>query len=242
MSASPAPATPPTPAKPEVPKATKTLSARNFAALADDETIGDVAQTMKSIDAAQAANARDIVDGIVAIADTAVGMTNVGSAFEAIVGETVSGQALTNGQRVIAGVSVAVAPLAIPFKILKGGKAGGSVANVAKGVSKIEDIATPITAKFGNFKCYECAEELVSAFKNSGIKGTKIEIIGDTAKWGNIISDTLKGKVISTNGKHVGVRVGDIVYDNIHKNGIPYKDWRQDFHSPAPLIPKFTEF
>ena len=142
MSASPAPATPPTPAKPEVPKATKTLSARNFAALEDDPTIGDVAQTMKSIDAAQAANARDNVDVFVATAMPG------GSAAEVIRGKTITGKEVPVSQRVMmAGIMM------LPFvpegagKLSKvGSKVNGEATPVAKAGSNLADHFTAAPA------------------------------------------------------------------------------------------------
>lgn len=44
-------------------------------------------------------------------------------------------------------------------------------------------------------------------------------------------SKTLNNQAISTNGRHVGVKVGDMVYDNIHKAGIPYADWINDLEA-----------
>jgi len=64
------------------------------------------------------------------IADVAVGMTNVGSAYEAIVGETITGQELTPFQRGVAGVSVAFAPLAFVARI--GGNAVEGAAQAAR--------------------------------------------------------------------------------------------------------------
>jgi Papain fold toxin 2 len=34
---------------------------------------------------------------------------------------------------------------------------------------------------------------------------------------------------ISANGRHVGVRVGDLVFDNLHPEEIPFDQWIADF-------------
>src|SRR5438067_1456630 len=34
---------------------------------------------------------------------------------------------------------------------------------------------------------------------------------------------------ITRNGRHVGVRVGDMVFDNLHPNGMPSDQWMKDF-------------
>ena len=60
------------------------------------------------------------------IADVAVGMTNVGSAYEAIVGETITGQELTTFQRGVAGVGV----------IVPGAKIAGNLADSATAVAR----------------------------------------------------------------------------------------------------------
>ena len=123
------PAPPPTPIQqmPVVPKAsnyTKPTTALSGQGVTGDDFLDGILQNRRNH---LSDKAQENIDTATTIADTAVGMTNVGSAYEAIVGETVSGQALTNEQRAIAGVSVAMAPLTIPFKIIKGGKTGGKV-------------------------------------------------------------------------------------------------------------------
>ena len=72
------------------------------------------------------------------ITDIAVGFTNVGSAYEAIVGKTITGQELTPFQRGVAGVSVAFAPLAFVARI--GGNAVEGAA-AARGLAKQADDA-----------------------------------------------------------------------------------------------------
>ncbi len=41
---------------------------------------------------------------------------------------------------------------------------------------------------------------------------------------------------ITQNGRHLGVQVGDIVFDNLHPNGLPYEKWLQDFNAPFGLV------
>ncbi len=31
------------------------------------------------------------------------------------------------------------------------------------------------------------------------------------------------------NGRHFGVRLGDVVFDNLHPKGMPFDDWMKDF-------------
>ena len=136
------PPPPPPPAVPEVSKAptSKPLSARNFAALTDDPFIGDVAQTMRDI---SATTAQEVKQNINLVVDTAVGFTNVGSAYEAIVGTTITGQELTGLERGLAGASVAFAPLAVVTKIAKVGKGADNVVDAAKAVKHNDHHAIP---------------------------------------------------------------------------------------------------
>lgn len=101
-------------------------------------------------------------------------------------------------------------------------------------------IAAAVTEKFGIFDCVPCAEALVKAFQKQNIAGEVIELEGGVGKHLNIVSGTLGYQVIATNGRHVGVRVGDTVYDNIHKAGIPYADWLKDFDAIGGVRVKMT--
>ena len=47
----------------------------------------------------------------------------------------------------------------------------------------------------------------------------------------SIYSDEL-GAVISENGFHRAVQVGDLVFDNLRPNGMPYQQWLEDLHTP----------
>jgi hypothetical protein len=41
---------------------------------------------------------------------------------------------------------------------------------------------------------------------------------------------------ITQNGRHVGVRVGDTVFDNLHPNGMQYDQWLQDFDAHLGVV------
>ena len=92
-------------------------------------------------------------------------------------------------------------------------------------------IAAKVAEKFDIFDCVPCAKALVKAFKAQKITGEVIELESGEGFFRNIISKTLNNQAISTNGRHVGVKVGDMVYDNIHKAGIPYADWINDLEA-----------
>jgi hypothetical protein len=109
---------------------------------------------------------------------------------------------------------------------------------------KIDNIVSKIPSVYkANFKCVEFANELVKALKKSGINGKIIELNG--GQRGYIVCKSYKSGAssISETGKHIGVQVGDKVYDNLHPNGIPFDHWIQGFDSPEGInIVNIIEF
>ena len=114
----------PPPQKPAVPTTGPTTALN---AVTGDPFLDGIIQNRLSH---MSSTAQGFVDTANTIADVAVGMTNVGSAYEAIVGETITGQELTPFQRGVAGVSVAFAPLAFVARI--GGNAVEGAAQAAR--------------------------------------------------------------------------------------------------------------
>jgi len=97
--------------------------------------------------------------------------------------------------------------------------------------AKCTNELTEVTKKFGLFKCEECANAIVEVLKKHGVGGTYIEIMTKNAdRYPYIWHDGI-GKNISTNGRHVAVEVDGMVYDNLHKNGIPRAEWEQQFQA-----------
>lgn len=74
-----------------------------------------------------------------------------------------------------------------------------------------------------NFKCDQFAYEMEKLLKESGVSGKKISI---QSKTDYIWSD--KHGVISENGKHYAIKIGDTVFDNLNPQGISYSDWLSD--------------
>ena len=60
--------------------------------------------------------------------------------------------------------------------------------------------------------------------KKNEISGERIQVKSET---GRIYSDKYGG-VISTNGDHVAIKIGDKVYDNLTSEGMNYDDWLVD--------------
>ncbi len=74
-----------------------------------------------------------------------------------------------------------------------------------------------------NFKCVEFTEEMEKLMKKYGISGERIFIQSGT---GIIWSDAFG--VISENGKHYAIKVGDTIFDNLNSTGVNYKKWLKD--------------
>jgi len=94
----------------------------------------------------------------------------------------------------------------------------------------IAALATKFAKKFPIGMCHKCADALADTLKSKGIKGDVIEIRSNGANE-FIISDNymVGGRAVSETGMHQGVRVGNMVYDNITPQGIPYDEWVKSF-------------
>jgi RHS repeat-associated protein len=90
-------------------------------------------------------------------------------------------------------------------------------------------------AKIG--QCIPTANALEDIYKAKGVAGEVIQLRTESGAAIEIVSDVIGGNTpISTNGIHQAVRVGDVVFDNIHKNGIKYAEWIKDFNSRDNLV------
>lgn len=88
--------------------------------------------------------------------------------------------------------------------------------------------------------CKNFAAELMERMTGQGLKGEMVVLKSDS---GNIYSEILK-RNISTNGDHVGVKVGNMVYDNMFPKGMPYNQWLYDLGVGFPMMrpPVVTPF
>ena len=106
------------------------------------------------------------------------------------------------------------------------------------GVSKIIE-AMPSSLKQLNM-CKDFAAELMKRMTGQGMKGELLTLKSETDFiWSNAFNRT-----ITTNGDHVGVKVGNMVYDNLYPKGIEYTKWLMDLEVGSPMLgmPKVTPF
>ena len=87
-----------------------------------------------------------------------------------------------------------------------------------------------IAQEYENFQCIECAQAIQDYLVAQGIRGKRIKLYtGLASKWDENIYDDIIEDVISVNGRHEGVSITnngiEIVYDNIHPNGLLRDEW-----------------
>ncbi len=105
-------------------------------------------------------------------------------------------------------------------------------------------IASRAARGFELFECQECADSVRLALQAAGIAGAIIEIRDGFGK--DFIAcgcyDNWR-TTISQNGRHVGVRVGNLMFDNLHPDGLPYQVWIDDFDARGGIVVhSITEF
>ncbi len=118
-------------------------------------------------------------------------------------------------------------------------KAARQVAKIAQRVHEIATNLTKKTQKYSNLKCMPLAKDIARDLKLEGIKGEFIDI---ESKGGPFIWSNKEQGSISENGKHRGVLVNGIVYDNIHREGVPEDMWIKDFDAPGGIKMNKTPF
>jgi hypothetical protein len=93
-----------------------------------------------------------------------------------------------------------------------------------------QNVASKAARGFGVFQCHECAENVKKALQAAGYSGTLVEIRGKAGRDFMVCLSYDGGQsTITQNGRHVGVRIGDLMFDNLHPNGIPADRWLKDF-------------
>ena len=114
---------------------------------------------------------------------------------------------------------------------------------LAKHISETTKLAERVSDSFKcNGMCKEFAGDLQKKMKAAGINGQRLDMETGT---GLIYSN--KNKVISTNGTHSAIKVGDTVFDNLNPKGVKHNDWIDDlggkeFTKPPHALIKSTDF
>lgn len=105
------------------------------------------------------------------------------------------------------------------------------------------DVAAKAAQGFRRLQCQECAEAIRVALVSAGHRGQVVEIRAKGIRRFMVCISFDGKQSITQNGRHLGVRVGDVVFDNLHPHGLPYDEWLGDFDAPAGvLIHSHTDF
>jgi hypothetical protein len=103
-----------------------------------------------------------------------------------------------------------------------------------KTIEQAQRIAREIAKKFPVFECEECAIEIAKKLGKECI--ATFERL-QTTDGGDIIGFVPESLLISKNGVHIGVKIGDLIYDNLHPDGVAAFLWPSRFvaGTRAPL-------
>lgn len=99
---------------------------------------------------------------------------------------------------------------------------------------KIQSIA----GKYPVFECIACAKEIRDFLETHSIPGKLIRISTGSIAWPySNIYHIGRDELISQNNRHEAIAVNingeEIIFDNLHPNGIARQDWLANFDSPV---------
>jgi hypothetical protein len=106
-------------------------------------------------------------------------------------------------------------------------------------------IAAAAACGFPVFECHACAENIRKALIAAGVHGQLVELRTRREKYKFIICLSYQDgqTTITETGRHVGIRVGDVVFDNLHPDGMRYDNWVHDFDAwPGVEVSVVAEF
>jgi hypothetical protein len=103
--------------------------------------------------------------------------------------------------------------------------------------SKALTVATNAAQGFQVFQCQQCAEKIRQALLAAGHRGQQIEIRGAGGRDFMICLSYDGGQTtITQNGRHMGIRIGDILVDNLHPDGVLFDQWIKDFDAIGGVV------
>lgn len=99
------------------------------------------------------------------------------------------------------------------------------------------EIATAAAQGFALLQCEDCANKVQQALTAAGLSGERIELrSGGEKEFMACLSYDGGRTSITLNGRHLGIRVGGLVFDNLHPNGVGYDEWLKDFDAPLGVV------
>jgi hypothetical protein len=111
----------------------------------------------------------------------------------------------------------------------------GKKARTSLPIREAEQAANDVARQFGSFQCDACAKEIARKL-GKGLDASFERL--RTADNSDVIGLAREGIQVSANRSHVGVRIGDKVFDNLHHDGVPAVEWPERFitATDAPLV------
>lgn len=98
-------------------------------------------------------------------------------------------------------------------------------------------VARNVAQGFQVFQCQQCAEKVRQTLVAAGHRGQQIEIRGVSGRDFMICLSYDGGHTtITQNGRHMAIRIGDIVVDNLHSDGMPFDQWIKDFDAIGGVV------
>jgi hypothetical protein len=92
------------------------------------------------------------------------------------------------------------------------------------------ELAAAAAKGFTVFECEACALNIRRALESAGHGGKLLEIRGQGKRDFMVCLTHDRGQTtITNNGRHLGVQVTGMVFDNLHPGGISMQDWLADF-------------
>jgi hypothetical protein len=85
-----------------------------------------------------------------------------------------------------------------------------------------------IARGYDNLRCFEAAAAIQAHLRAQNLHGSIISITFPAVP-GFVLSRSQGDRLISLNGKHVGILYGGNVYCNVHPYGLPKQMWIDDF-------------
>ena len=85
--------------------------------------------------------------------------------------------------------------------------------------------------------CQACAENIRNTLVAAGLPGELVELRTAGGRDFMVCVSFDGGQAtITQNGRHVGVRVGNMAFDNLHPDGMHFDRWLKDFDAVGGVI------
>ena len=106
------------------------------------------------------------------------------------------------------------------------------------------NVAASAARGFDVLQCDPCAKNIRDALVAAGHRGQLIEIRGAGGQDFMICLSHDGGRAtITQNGRHLAIRVGNMVFDNLHPDGMAVDAWLADFDAIGGVqVFRVTEF